>query len=432
MESNSWLSKFQAAMQKWVEPIAGKMSQSVILTAIKEGMISSLPFLILGSLFSIIVNFPYAPFVNWLAANHLTSYLNLPYQFTMNSLAIIVAYFTTRSYCKSKHVDNVIPAILSVMSIFILAPLKMIKIKGVATPFIPFDNIGVKGLFLALIVSIIVGELYSRIIKANWTIKMPDSVPSTIGESFKSLIPVVLIATLMTLVRFAFSFTTYGDLNSAIYTLLQVPLVKIGTSPWAILLVVLLNSLFFFFGIHSMAINSIVMPILYTLDFQNLAAYHAGNAIPNIITWRFFYMTSKIGGTGCALGLCLFLAFFAKSKQFKTLGRISLPAVIFNTDEPVIFGMPIVLNPIMFIPFVVAPLVSFGVSYLATLIGWVKPIIGLALPEQTPVLINGFLQSGPAFVILQIVMIIVTSIIYLPFARIADNQALAQEQGNQE
>jgi len=181
-----------------------------------------------------------------------------------------------------------------------------------------------------------------------------------------------------------------------------------------------------------MAINSIVMPILYTLDFQNLAAYHAGRAIPNIITWRFFYMTSKIGGTGCALGLCLFLAFFAKSKQFKTLGRISLPAVIFNTDEPIIFGMPIVLNPIMFIPFVVAPLVSFGVSYLATLVGWVKPIIGLALPEQTPVLINGFLQSGPAFVILQIVMIIVTSIIYLPFARIADNQALAQEQGNQE
>ncbi|WP_338231469.1 PTS sugar transporter subunit IIC [Companilactobacillus muriivasis] len=432
MESNSWMSKFQAAMQKWVEPIAGKMSQSVILTAIKEGMISSLPFLILGSLFSIIVNFPYAPFVNWLAANHLTSYFNLPYQFTMNSLAIIVAYFTTRSYCKSKHVDNVIPAILSVMSIFILAPLKMINIKGVATPFIPFDNIGVKGLFLALIVSIIVGELYSRIIKANWTIKMPDSVPSTIGESIKSLIPVILIATLMTLVRFAFSFTTYGDLNSAIYTLLQVPLVKIGTSPWAILLVVLLNSLFFFFGIHSMAINSIVMPILYTLDFQNLAAYHAGRAIPNIITWRFFYMTSKIGGTGCALGLCLFLAFFAKSKQFKTLGRISLPAVIFNTDEPVIFGMPIVLNPIMFIPFVVAPLVSFGVSYLATLVGWVKPIIGLALPEQTPVLINGFLQSGPAFVILQIVMIIVTSIIYLPFARIADNLALAQEQGNQE
>lgn len=432
MESNSWMSKFQAAMQKWVEPIAGKMSQSVILTAIKEGMISSLPFLILGSLFSIIVNFPYAPFVNWLAANHLTSYFNLPYQFTMNSLAIIVAYFTTRSYCKSKHVDNVIPAILSVMSIFILAPLKMVTIKGVATPFIPFDNIGVKGLFLALIVSIIVGELYSRIIKANWTIKMPDSVPSTIGESFKSLIPVILIATLMTLVRFAFSFTTYGDLNSAIYTLLQVPLVKIGTSPWAILLVVLLNSLFFFFGIHSMAINSIVMPILYTLDFQNLAAYHAGHAIPNIITWRFFYMTSKIGGTGCALGLCIFLAFFAKSKQFKTLGRISLPAVIFNTDEPIIFGMPIVLNPIMFIPFVVAPLVSFGVSYLATLVGWVKPIIGLALPEQTPVLINGFLQSGPAFVILQIVMIIVTSIIYLPFARIADNQALAQEQGNQE
>lgn len=227
--------------------------------------------------------------------------------------------------------------------------------------------------------------------------------------------------------RLVFSFTSYGDLNTAIYALIQSPLVRIGTSPWAILLVVLLNSLFFFFGIHSMAINAVVMPILYTLDFQNLAAYHAGTSIPNIITWRFFYMTSKIGGTGCALGLCIFMAFFAKSQQFKTLGKISLPAVIFNTDEPIIFGLPIVLNPIMFIPFVLAPIVSFVGSYLVTLIGWVKPVVGLALPEQTPVLITGFLQSGPGFVILQIVMIVVTTLLYLPFAKIADNQALKVE-----
>lgn len=123
---------------------------------------------------------------------------------------------------------------------------------------------------------------------------MPESVPATIGQSFSALIPVIIIAIAALLLRLVFSFTSYGDLNTAIYALIQSPLVRIGTSPWAILLVVLLNSLFFFFGIHSMAINAVVMPILYTLDFQNLAAYHAGTSIPNIITWRFFYMTSKI------------------------------------------------------------------------------------------------------------------------------------------
>ena len=426
MESKEFMKHFQNGMEKWVSPIAQKMGQNQVLTAIKEGMISSLPFLILGSLFSIIVNFPYTPFTTWLASENLTQFLNLPYQFTMNSLAMIVAYFTTRSYCKQKEINYDIPSLLSVLTLLILTPLKIINVKQIPTSFIPFDNLGVKGLFLALIVSILVGATYNFILKKKWTIKMPESVPATIGQSFSALIPVIIIAIAL-LLRLVFSFTSYGDLNTAIYALIQSPLVRIGTSPWAILLVVLLNSLFFFFGIHSMAINAVVMPILYTLDFQNLAAYHAGTSIPNIITWRFFYMTSKIGGTGCALGLCIFMAFFAKSQQFKTLGKISLPAVIFNTDEPIIFGLPIVLNPIMFIPFVLAPIVSFVGSYLVTLIGWVKPVVGLALPEQTPVLITGFLQSGPGFVILQIVMIVVTTLLYLPFAKIADNQALKVE-----
>lgn len=425
---NKGLDKFQAYLEKWISPLAARMGQSVLLTSIKEGMISTLPFLILGSLFSIITNFPYTPWTTWLAKEGLTTFLNLPYQFTMNTLGIIVAFFTARAYAKAKQSDTAVLPILAVLVMFILVPLHSFNVQKVATLFIGFENIGVKGLFMALLVALLVGSAYVRIIKANWTIKMPDGVPSTISESFKSLVPVILISTVALIVRYLFSLTSFGDLNSAIYSLLQMPLMKIGTSPWAIAFVVLLNSLFFFFGIHSLAINSIVMPVLYALDFQNLAAYNAGHAIPNIVTWRFFYMTSKIGGTGCALGLVIFLAFFAKSKQFKTLGRISLPAVIFNTDEPVIFGMPIALNPIMFIPFILAPLVSFGLSYGATVLGWVKPVIGLALPEQTPVIITGLLQSGPAFAILQVIVIIITSLIYLPFARIADKQALANEQ----
>lgn len=425
---NAKLNQFQGWLEKWISPIASRMGQSTILGSIKDGMISSLPFLILGSLFSIITNFPYAPWINWLAAQGLTPFLNLPYQFTMNTLGIIVAFYTARAYAKAKNSDTAILPVLAVLVMFILAPLKSFNVKRVTTLFIAFDNIGVKGLFMALIVALLVGSAYVHIIKASWTIKMPDGVPPTISESFKSLVPVILISTVALLVRYLFSLTSWGDMNTAIYTFLQMPLMKIGTSPWAIAVVVLLNSLFFFFGIHSLAINSIVMPALYALDFQNLAAYHAGHAIPNVITWRFFYMTSKIGGTGCALGLAIFLAFFAKSKQFKTLGRISLPAVIFNTDEPIIFGMPIVLNPIMFVPFVVAPLISFGLSYMATILGWVNPVVGLALPEQTPVILTGLLQSGPAFAILQVFVIILTSLIYLPFARIADQQALTKEQ----
>lgn len=425
--------KFQDFMQNTVGGVATKMAQNKVLQSIQQGMIATLPFLILGSFASIIVNFPYAPFTKFLQNSGLAPYLNIPYQLTMGVLALYVTFFTAKAYSDKENVKSNLPAIMAVLTLMILAPLKNFPIKNpqgkmVPTAFIPFDNIGVKGLFLGLIVAILVSWAYCKLINSKLTIKMPNGVPETIATSFKALIPVLVIAIVAVIIKYLMSLTPYGDLNSAIYSLLQVPLQKIGTSPWAIVLVVILNSLFFYFGIHSLAINSIVMPILYALDFQNLAAFQAGKALPNLITWRFFYMTSKIGGTGCALGLVIFMAFFAKSKQFKMLGRLSLVPCIFNTDEPVIFGMPIALNPVMFIPFILAPVVSFLGSYACELLHWVKPVVGFALPEQTPVIISGLLQSGPAFAIMQAVMIVITALIFLPFAKYADNQALAKEQ----
>lgn len=420
-------SKFQDFMQNRVGTLATKMAKNKILRSIQEGMINTLPFLILGSFASIVVNFPYAPFVNFLKSSGLYIYLNAPYQFTMGTLALFVTFFTAHEYCKELKISPTLPSITAVMILVILAPVKLFKVQGQPIPFIPFDNIGVKGLFLGLILAILIVYCYAKIYKSKVTIKMPTGVPDNISASFKAMIPILVIAIGAVIVKYLMSLTKFGDLNSAIYALLQVPLQKIGTSPWAIIIVVLLNSLFFFFGIHSMAINSIVMPVLYALDFQNLAAYHAGHVIPNLITWRFFYMTSKIGGTGCMLGMAIFMAIFAKSKQFKVLGRLSLPAVIFNTDEPLIFGLPVVLNPVMFIPFVITPVVNFILAYVCELIHIVKPVIGLALPEQTPVIINGLLQSGPAFAVMELVLLIIDALIYLPFAKMLDKQALAKE-----
>lgn len=424
--------EFQNFMQHKVGHIITKMAQNKVLQSIQQGMIATLPFLILGSFASIIVNFPYTPFTKFLQVSGLYAFLNIPYQLTMGILAIYVTFFTAKAFSEKNEVRSILPAIMSVLALLMLSPLKTFMVKGpqnkaVPTQFLPFDNIGVKGLFLGLILAIVISAIYCKLINSNWTIKMPQGVPENISTSFKSLIPIILITIIIVIIKYLMSLTQYGDLNTAIYSLLQVPLQKIGTSPWAILLVVILNSLFFYFGIHSLAINSIVMPILYALDFQNLAAFNAGHTVTNLITWRFFYMTSKIGGTGCALGLVIYLAFFAKSKQFKMLGRLSLIPVLFNTDEPIIFGLPIVLNPIMFIPFILAPVVSFLGSYACELLHLVKPVIGFALPEQTPVIISGLIQSGPAFAIMQVIMIFITALIYLPFAKIADKKALAKE-----
>lgn len=420
------MEKFQATLEKWVAPVARKFAANQVLNAIKDGMISSLPVLIIGSLFTIIANFPYKPYLDLIAKNGMKAFLTTPIMMTMNILALVVAFFVAYHYAKSKKADAATAGLVSMISFLIVTPFG-VKAGDKVVNAIPFEYLGTKGLFVAILTAIVVGKIYSLFIEKGWVIKMPDGVPESVAKSFTALLPATALAVLFLLVRIGFSYTSFESVHPFIYKMLQKPLMHIGTSPAAVIVVILLNSLFFFFGIHSLAINAIVLPVLLSLDFENLTAFNAGQALPHIVTWRFFYMIAKAGGTGAAIGLALYLVFFAKSKQMKVLSRISLPAVIFNVNEPLIFGMPIMLNPIMFLPFMATPVICFLIAYAASVLGLVNPVIGLAIPEQTPIIISGLLQSGPAFAIMQVLLVIVSAACYMPFARIVDKQALTAE-----
>lgn len=420
------MTKLQNIVERWISPLAVKFASNRYIVAIKDGMISSLPFMILGSFFTIIAKFPYQPYLKWLETTGFDRLLSIPISATLNILAIIVAFFTAYGFAKNDGIDAISVGILSVVSFLIITPLNIIVGKK-SVEAIPFDYLGAKGLFAALIVGLLAASISSMIIKRGWTIKMPRGVPENIQKSFSALIPAILVTTIFLSMRIGFYYTPFNNLHDFIYKMLQKPLMKIGGTPLAVIVVIILNSLFWFFGIHSLAINSIVLPILTALDLENLAALQHGLAIPHISTWRFFYITTKIGGTGSLLGLCIYMAFYAKSKRYKTLGKLALPATIFNVNEPLVFGIPIMLNPIMLIPFIFVPVVCYIISYVAVLVGIVNPVIGLQLPMETPAIISGFLQGGTSFAILQVVLIIISTLLYIPFFNIMDRQAAEEE-----
>lgn len=420
------MDKLQTVLEKSLFPIAEKLGTNSFIKAISAAMISSVSITIVGSIFSIIANLPFQPYLDWLTTTGLKTIFTLPISVTTDMYAIIVVILIGYNYAKQNGGEGIFGSLISLASFMIVTPLTIVSGETTISA-IPFDYMGVKGMFVAIVVGLIASWLYCTFIKKEWYIKMPQGVPPAIEKSFATIVPSIAIITLFMIVRWLFTFTPFGNIHQCLFTVLQTPMMMVGTSPLAVILLVGLNSLFFFFGIHPLAINSLFIPMFTALDLANLEAYNAGLAMPNLAGGCLFNYSCKLGGQGMTLALVIYMAFFAKSKQYKTLGKLSLPASIFNVNEPIIFGMPIMLNPIMLIPFVITPVVTYSLAYLLTFVGILSPLNGVQLPAQTPAIISGFLTGGVPFVIYQIFALILSLFIYLPFFKMMDKKAVLEE-----
>lgn len=345
---------------------------------------------------------------------------------------IIRAFFVASSLAEQFKKDGIMAGILSLINFFIVSPLKQFKVSGKITNFIPFDWLGAKGMFVAVIIGLITARIYVFIIDKGFTIKMPDSVPPAVSKSFTTLIPGSVTCLFAFIVAALFSLTPFGSFSQMIYTFVQIPLEGLSGSYGSMLVVILAIGILWSFGLHGTIIvfNGIMMPMYLTMDMQNLAAVQAGNPLPNIIGCEFFRCYVHCTGTGLTIGLALLFAFFAKSKQYKMLGRLALPTSIFNINEPIIFGTPIVLNPIMVVPFILAPLLSASIAYGATAIGLVPRLNGIQIPWPTPIVISGLLEGSWRISVLQVFLVFVSlAVYYIPF-RYIDKKAYAQEHAN--
>lgn len=424
------MEKFMTVLEEKMTPIAVKLDNNRYITAIKDGFFGVMSLLIIGSFFLLVANLPitgYPEFMASLLGENWTTYFTVPYDMTMNVMTFYVIIAMARSLAKTYGMDSISCISSVVVAFLILTPTFEFK-DGALGMGIPLSNLGASGLFLGMLTAVAAVEIVHFIDKKGWKIKMPDSVPANVSRSFSALIPALFVIIIFNLVRILFSLTEFGTMQAFIFHYLQVPLTSLGSTLPATLLITLFEGLLWCFGIHgSNVVGGIMQPIWLSLTADNQAAFASGEALPHIVNYQFYSNFMKIGGFGGTFGLAILILLFAKSSQFKALGKLAFGPGLFNINEPLIFGIPIVLNPIMMIPFILTPLVLCIVAYFSMKTGLVPYTNGTNIPWTTPPVIAGFLVSGWRGALLNIVQIVISMAIYYPFFKSADKIAYDAE-----
>ncbi len=416
-------------IQEKVMPMINKITANKYLKAVSDGIAANMSVIIVGAIFTLIANLPIGVYQDFIASTGLGPILNIPITFTTNILSLYAVFSIGSKMSESYDCNGPIAGMLSLLCFLIVTPLAVVE----GNAFISFEWLGATGLFVAIIVGIVVGRLYALITKKGFIIKMPDGVPPTISQSFAGLIPSFIIVPIFLVVATIFANTSFGSVHALIYKFVQTPLTGLGGTFGAMLIVVLVAHVLWLFGIHgTMVVFSIMMPIYMSLDMANLTAYNAGEPLPNILGSAFLMTYILVGGSGATLGMNIYMSFKAKSKRYKTLGNLSLPGSVCGINEPIIFGTPCILNPKLAIPFIAAPMACATIAYVLTSLGIVPRLMGAGLPLGTPIVVMGFLQGGIMVAALQILLVIVSFLIYLPFVRALDKEAYAMEQQEDE
>lgn len=413
--------------QQKVQPVVNKISNNKYLKAIMGGMMAAMPATIIGSLAALLKGLPIPAYQSFITSNGIDKYLQLPVTLTTNILALIFVFCIAYALAESFEVKGLSAAVVAIVSFLIVTPLQATQNSwGQDTAVIPMDWLGSTGVFTAIIVAFVVARLYVYIVQKGWTIKMPEAVPPFIKDSFASLIPGVIITSIFIVISAIFASTPFGSVHAFIYGLIQMPLQNIGGSFGAVLLMALLGQILWFFGIHGSAVTlSIVMPIWAALDAAQLSAYSAGQPLPNIVGMNFFSVYTY-GGTAIALAL---LMLRARSQRYKTLGKLAVVPAAFGITEPLIFGTPLVLNPIFALPFIFNNVISLGLAYIATVTGIIPRLTGVGAPMGTPIVLQGLIAGNWRNAVFQFVLIIIWIVLWYPLFKIADNRALKEEAG---
>lgn len=412
-------------------PLAEKISSNIYLTALKNAFIALIPFLIVGSFFLLLTNFPisgYNEFMTSLLGKGTLDKLNYGINASYGLMTLLVIITFSKELVEKLNLSQS-AAILPVAIFFLMLPGSVTTESGdiVAGAYALLD-FSSESMFLGIIVTVVTIKLMALLENKAFTIKMPASVPPEIARSFKSLVPILVVLLFWIIIKVLFENTHFGTPGKFINVVLQQPLLYLGNSIFSQLIAEMMISLFWFFGIHGDSIVSSVMgPIWQTLSAQNLAQTQAGLAATNIITQQFRDVYLIAGGTGFTGALLISIFMVAKSTRLKQLAKLASPAAIFNINEPVIFGLPIVLNPLMLIPFLITPIVLCTVTYAVIALGWVPPTSGISIPWTTPIFISGFLTTGISGVILQAVNLVIATAIYTPFVKVLDQQYLHDE-----
>ena len=416
-------SKLQDKLMQFMMPIANKIEQQKHLQAIKDGMIAVIPVIIVGSISLL----PLA-FANLLGSGPIYDFLNAHMSiftyagmFSSDMISIYAAMFIANALAKSYGIHNNQTAATAILVHLILCGL---SIEG----GLSIAYLGSSGLFTSIISAILSVEVTRFMREKKLYIKLPDSVPAMVGESFASLLP-LFVNVILAVAIANISLAINGQVFPAALMAVLAPAISTMDTLPALLIVIFLTQFLWFFGLHGPSITSAVWaPFAVAYGAENVANFAAGNPVTHIFTFGLFYAMLQVTGSGLTLGLNLMML-NSKSQSCKAIGRAAIVPGLFGINEPLIFGAPIILNPYMFIPFVFGPLLITLTTYFSMTSG----LVGMPIAEPP-----GFLPPGVgAFlmtmdwkaVVLVLVNLLIMAAIYYPFFKAMEANELKKEQG---
>ncbi|ADO58241.1 PTS sugar transporter subunit IIC [Paenibacillus polymyxa] len=415
--------------------VANAINNFKYIIAIKSAFITLMPVIIVGAFAVLISNVVMDP-VNGLAhfksfsflAEYKPIFSSINYA-SLNILTILAIFMIGLELGKINGEKNLFPGLLALICFISVTPTTIeLMVNGEmqkVTDVIARQFTDTKSLFLGIFISILSVELYNKLGKSDkLKIKMPESVPSNVAVSFSALIPSIITVTVFSMLGFFFHKFTGLYLYDAVYNVVQQPLETIVQGLPGILVLMLVAQTFWVIGIHgNQMVKPIREPLLLGAITVNMTAYDQGLPIPNIITMPFWDVYMSIGGSGVTLALLISIMIASKREDMKEITKLSLGPGLFNINEPVIFGLPIMLNPLMAIPFIITPLITGTIGYFSTLLGFAGKAV-VMVPWTTPPIINAYLSTGGSIgaVVTQIICIMVAIIIYFPFVKIANKR----------
>ena len=424
------LDKFTQFIERHLAGPMEKLGSQRHLRAVRDGIVSTLPLIIVSSFFMILA-FPPLPqswgIYQFLSSNATT--ILLPYRMTMYIMSLYAAFGIGYSLSRSYKLDGLSGGILATTA-FLLTftpvniPAEALDAAGTVGFVLPMANLGSAGMFVAIITSILAVEIYRLTDKSKFKITMPEQVPPAVARSFEALTPTLVIILGMGAITYYIGF----DWHTIVAKVVD-PLVSAADTLPSVLLITFLTTFFWSFGIHGASIvGSLARPLWLQLLEGNTTALASGDTIPNIAAEPFYQWFIWIGGAGSTIGLAILLAFRTKSEFGSKLGKTALIPAIFNINEPLIFGTPIVLNPILIPPFIIAPLINGVIAWVATSAGLVNAVTVNA-PWTLPGPIGAFLATGGDWraIVLNVLLILLSILIYYPFVKIYDKNELEKE-----
>lgn len=420
----NFFDKLQTVMEKVISPIAKKMNENKVIKALASGMIATMPVSLGVAAICVLVTLPIPGWTDIVNSAGFSYIGNEIMSVTLSALAIYLVINVAYNYAQAEGENGMTAATIS-LGIFLMMMPVFIEGKGYFLQAIETKYIGSDGIFVGMLISALSSMVYCKLCKKNLKLKLPESVPPMVTNSLSPIFIAIIMFTSMAVVKYLFYISPYNNIFNFFNSIIAAPILKFGATPAAIIAVYTFASLMWFFGVHPSPIISTYGVVLTTAMTANIEAFNAGNVLP-YLSYYIIYLCLFFSGTGNTLGLTLCFS-KAKSERYKSMKAISLVPNLFNINEPVIFGTPVILNPIFLIPMILNTLLPGLLGWAVTSFVTISINPTIEMPWVTPIFITAFIQGGIPLFLLILGCIVLTTIVWYPFFKIADDEALKEE-----